>query len=83
MQWIRRTSGRYASLRRVYRLERATFIVFAVLLGLFALRQFAWWGMLGVGLVAGVLATVAWVSSPYLRLRVTNILVELRAAAAI
>jgi hypothetical protein len=57
---------------------RATLIVFAALLGLFALRQLAWRGTLGVGLVAGVLATVAWVSSPYLRLRVTNILVELQ-----
>jgi O-antigen ligase len=57
---------------------RATLVVFALLLGLFALRQFAWRGRLGVGLAAGVLATVAWVSSPYLRLRVTNILVELR-----
>jgi O-antigen ligase len=57
---------------------RATLLFIVVLLGLFALRQFAWKGRFGVGLVAGVLATVAWVSSPYLRLRVTNILVELQ-----
>ena len=57
---------------------RATLIIIVVLLGLLALRQFAWKGMFAVGFVASVLATAAWVSSPYLRSRVTIILVELQ-----
>ena len=57
---------------------RATLIIIVVLLGLFAPRHFAWKGMFAVGFVASVLATAAWVSSPYLRARVTNALVELQ-----
>jgi O-antigen ligase len=57
---------------------RATLVIILVLLGLFALRQFTWKGMFAVGFVACVLATATWVSSPYLRSRVTNILVELQ-----
>jgi hypothetical protein len=57
---------------------RSTLVVIAVLLGLFAFRQFAGKGILWVGLVAGLLTSVAWVSSPHLRTRVTDILVELQ-----
>ena len=57
---------------------RATLLIIAVLFVLFGFRQFAWKGMLLAGLVAGVLASLAWVSSPYLRGRVTHVFVELQ-----
>src|SRR5262245_9908300 len=57
---------------------RATLLIIAVLCVLFGFRQFAWKGMLLAGLLAGALASVAWVSSPYFRGRVTHILVELQ-----
>jgi len=49
--------------------------VLAVLLGF---RLFGPKGVLVAGLVAGVLASLAWVSSPYLRERVTRIAQEAR-----
>src|SRR5262249_1992560 len=47
--------------------SRTTLLVVAVLLLLFGFRQFGWRGMLAAGLLGGVLASLSWVSSPYLR----------------
>jgi len=57
---------------------RATLIVVAILLLLFGFRQFGWKGMLAVGLLGGVLASLSWVSSPYLRGRVTQVIEEVQ-----
>src|SRR5262249_9724040 len=56
---------------------RTTLAVIAVLLFLFGLRQFGWRAMGSIGLVVVVLASVAWVSSPYLRGHVTHVVTEL------
>jgi O-antigen ligase len=57
---------------------RTTLVVVAVLLLLLGFRQFRWRGMLTIGVLAGVLASVSWVSSPYLRIRVTYIIAEVQ-----
>jgi O-antigen ligase len=57
---------------------RTTLVVMAVLLLLFGFRQFRWKGMLVAGLLGGVLAGLSWASSPYLRGRVSHVVVELR-----
>jgi O-antigen ligase len=57
---------------------RTTLVVMAVLLLLFGFRQFRWKGMLAAVLVGGVLGGLSWVSSPYLRGRVTPIVAELQ-----
>jgi len=57
---------------------RATLLVVAALLLLLGFRQFGWRGMLAVGLLGGVLATSSWVSSPYLRARVTHLVEEVQ-----
>lgn len=50
---------------------RTTLVVMAVMLVLFGVRQFGWKGALGGAVMGGVLAGVVWVSSPYLRERVS------------
>jgi O-antigen ligase len=50
---------------------RTTLIVMAVILVLFGVRQFGWRGVLGAMLIGSVLAGVVWVSSPYLRQRLS------------
>jgi O-antigen ligase len=50
---------------------RTTLVVLAVMVVLFGLRQFGWKGAIGACLVGGMLAGVVWVSSPYLRARVS------------
>ena len=50
---------------------RTTLVVLAAMLLLFGLRQSGWKGALGAALIGGVLAGVAWMSSPYLRERVS------------
>jgi O-antigen ligase len=57
---------------------RTTLVVVAVLLLLFGFRRFGWKGILAVGLLGGVLASLFWVSSPYLRGRVTHIVEDLQ-----
>ena len=57
---------------------RTTLVVVAVLLLLLGFRQFRWRGMLTIGVLAGVLASVSWVTSPYLRIRVTYIIAEVQ-----
>jgi O-antigen ligase len=57
---------------------RTILVVMPVLLVLFGFRQFGWKGMLGV-VVAGVaIAAISWVSSPYLRARVSAVAEEIR-----
>jgi O-antigen ligase len=50
---------------------RTTLVVLAVMVVLFGLRQFGWKGAIGACLVGGILAAAVWVSSPYLRARVS------------
>ena len=50
---------------------RTTLVVMAVMLILFGLRQFGWKGGLVACLIGAVLAGAIWVSSPYLRARVS------------
>jgi O-antigen ligase len=50
---------------------RTTLVVLAAMLLLLGLRQSGWKGLLGTALIGGVLAGVAWMSSPYLRERVS------------
>jgi hypothetical protein len=57
---------------------RTTLVVAAVMLVLFGLRQFAWRGALGAAMIGIVLAGMAWVSSPYLRDRVSVAVKELQ-----
>ena len=57
---------------------RTTLVVAAVMLVLFGLRQFAWRGALGAAVIGIVLAGMAWVSSPYLRDRVSIAVKELQ-----
>jgi hypothetical protein len=55
---------------------RTTLATIAVLVPLFGLRRFGWRGMAVAGVVGCVLAGVFWMSSPYLRVRVTNVVEE-------
>jgi O-antigen ligase len=52
--------------------SRTTLVVMAVLILLFGLRQFGWKGALAAAVLGGALASILWVSSPYLRLRVSD-----------
>ena len=54
---------------------RTTLVVIAVLLLLLGFREFGWKGVLSVAVGGSVLASLMWVSSPLLRLRV-NLIVE-------
>jgi O-antigen ligase len=50
---------------------RTTLVVMLALLLLFGLRQFGWKGALGAALAGAALAVAMWMSSPYLRERVS------------
>jgi O-antigen ligase len=52
--------------------SRTTLVVMAVLILLFGLRQFGWKGALAAAAIGSVLAGIVWVSSPYLRERVSQ-----------
>ncbi len=57
--------------------SRTTLLVLAVLLVLFALRRGSWkagFAVIGTGVV---LAAIAWLASPYLRERITRVVVEI------
>lgn len=58
--------------------SRTTLVVGAVLALLFGLWNFGWRGVLATAVVAGLLGGVFWVSSPYLRERVTQAIEEVR-----
>src|SRR6185295_18439096 len=51
---------------------RTTLVVIAVLLVIFGFQQFGWKGLIGSSLIGMALAGLLWVSSPYLRDRVTQ-----------
>jgi O-antigen ligase len=57
---------------------RTTLVVMVALLLLFGLRQFGWKGALGVTLSGATLAGAIWVSSPYLRERVSAAVEEVQ-----
>jgi len=57
---------------------RATLVVFAVLLPILAFQRFRWTGVVALLAAAGILAGLAWVSSPYLRERVLAVAVEIQ-----
>ena len=57
---------------------RTTLVVMVALLLLFGLRQFGWKGALGVSLSGATLASAIWVSSPYLRERVSAAVEEVQ-----
>jgi len=57
---------------------RTTLVVMAVMFVLFAVRQFGWKGALGAALIGAVLTGAVWVSSPYLRQRVSAAVEELQ-----
>ena len=61
---------------------RATLVVVAVMLVLFGLRQFGWKGAIGAGLVGGMVAGAVWMSSPYLRARVSVAVEQVRTYGA-
>ncbi len=56
---------------------RTTIVVMVVLLLMFGLWVFGWKGVLAAGLIGAVLASLIWVSSPYLRERVTRIAADI------
>jgi O-antigen ligase len=58
---------------------RTTLAIVAALVPLFGFRYFGWRGMLGAVLAGGVLAGAVWMSSPYLRQRVTRAVEEVEA----
>ena len=55
----------------------APLVVMVVLLLMFGLWVFGWKGVLAAGVIGAVLASLIWVSSPYLRERVTRIAVDI------
>jgi O-antigen ligase len=57
---------------------RTTLVVIAVLFLLLGIRQFRWKGLLAVGLLGGLLASLSWISSPYLRGRVIHMIEEVQ-----
>jgi O-antigen ligase len=57
--------------------SRTALIVFPILLVLFGLREFGRRGALALLIVGASLTAAAWVSSPYLRMRVTNIVTNI------
>jgi len=61
---------------------RTTLVVLLAMLVLFGVRQFGWRGAVGTAVIGAVLAGVVWVSSPYLRQRVSAAVEEARAYGA-
>jgi O-antigen ligase len=57
---------------------RTTLVVLAVMLLLWGLRQFGWKGALGAALTGIILAGAVWVSSPYLRERISGSMKEMQ-----
>jgi O-antigen ligase len=57
---------------------RTTLVVAAVILMLLGLRQFGWRGAFGAAMIGCVVASMGWVSSPYLRDRVSAVAKELQ-----
>jgi O-antigen ligase len=57
--------------------SRTAWLVIAVLLVLFALRRSTWWAAAAVLAVGIVLGGAAWISSGYLRARITGIYTEI------
>jgi O-antigen ligase len=55
---------------------RTTLVAATVLVLLFGFRNFGWRGMFGAAVVGGLLAGAFWMSSPYLRERVTRAVEE-------
>jgi len=55
---------------------RTTLVVVAVMVPIFGFREFGWRGMLAAATTACMLAATLWVSSPYLRDRVTIVAQE-------
>ncbi|MEX0842485.1 MAG: O-antigen ligase family protein [Xanthobacteraceae bacterium] len=58
---------------------RTAFVTIPVLLMMFGVRQFSWKGAIGVLAVGIVSGAIVWMSSPYLRERVTNLAYEVEA----
>jgi O-antigen ligase len=58
---------------------RTALVTLAVLLVAFLIRYFGWRGIVGAGMAAVALAGSLWLSSSYLRQRVTDVLAELHA----
>jgi hypothetical protein len=61
---------------------RTTLIVLLTMLVLFGVRQFGWRGAIGTAVIGAVLAAAVWVSSPYLRQRMSAALEEAQAYGA-
>jgi len=61
---------------------RTTLVVLLAMLVLFGVRQFGWRGAVGTAVIGAVLAGMVWVSSPYLRQRVSAAVEEARAYGA-
>lgn len=59
--------------------SRTALVVIPVLLVLLGLRQFAWKGALAILAAGIVLGGIVWASSPYLRMRVTDLGQEIQA----
>jgi O-antigen ligase len=57
---------------------RTALAAFPILLALLAAQRFGWRGIAAAAVAGGVLATTAWVSSPYLRARVVGVVEEIR-----
>jgi O-antigen ligase len=57
---------------------RTTLVVLTVMLLLWGLRQFGWKGALGAALTGIILAGAVWVSSPYLRERISGSMKEMQ-----
>lgn len=58
--------------------SRTTLVIIAGLLLVFGFRQFGLKGMIAVGILGGAFASLFWVSSPYLRDRVTQAIEQVR-----
>jgi O-antigen ligase len=58
--------------------SRTTLVIVALLVLIFGFRQFGWKGMLAVGILGAALTNLFWVSSPYLRDRVTEVVEQVQ-----
>jgi O-antigen ligase len=59
--------------------SRTTLVTMTVVLLLFGFRQFGWKGIVAAGVAGAVLAATLWISSPYLRQRVMDVVDEVNA----